>query len=95
MDLRFRPALDLDPGPFFYVLLDGFDLGVGILYTAQHGGRNLLMNSIALDLTAMKPGWCWAASDCWRLSPPFAIIPPAVYFRSGDAAGFGVSRRGV
>jgi cytochrome d ubiquinol oxidase subunit II len=34
---------------FFYVLLDGFDLGVGILYNFAKttNDRNLLMNSIA------------------------------------------------
>ena len=36
-------------GVFFYVLLDGFDLGVGILYAfAPHReARKLMMNSIA------------------------------------------------
>ena len=50
-------ALDLVPvwtvilglGVFFYVLLDGFDLGVGILYglAPDLQARNLVMNSIA------------------------------------------------
>ena len=51
------PALDLVPiwttilaiGVFFYVALDGFDLGVGMLYNfaPDRRSRDLLMNSIA------------------------------------------------
>jgi Cytochrome bd-type quinol oxidase, subunit 2 len=51
------PALDLVPiwttilaiGVFFYVALDGFDLGVGMLYiiAPDRRSRDLLMNSIA------------------------------------------------
>jgi len=68
---------------FFYVLLDGFDLGVGILYnfarTAED--RNLLMNSIAP---------IWDGNETWLVLGgigllaafplAFAIILPAVYF---------------
>ena len=70
---------------FFYVLLDGFDLGVGILYnfakTTAH--RNLLMNSIAP---------IWDGNETWLVLGgigllaafplAFAIILPAVYFLS-------------
>ena len=46
-----RARLDADPGraAFFYVLLDGFDLGVGILYGFAPDAirRNTIMNSIA------------------------------------------------
>ena len=52
-----EPIIDLVPawtlllgvGVFFYVLLDGFDLGVGILYgfAPDRDARNLVMNSIA------------------------------------------------
>src|SRR5579859_5864145 len=68
---------------FFYVLLDGFDLGVGILYNFARttGDRNLLMNSIAP---------IWDGNETWLVLGgigllaafplAFAIIMPAVYF---------------
>lgn len=68
---------------FFYVLLDGFDLGVGILYNfaASPADRNLLMNSIAP---------IWDGNETWLVLGgigllaafplAFAIILPAVYF---------------
>src|ERR1700685_4545123 len=68
---------------FFYVLLDGFDLGVGILYNfaGNTKARNLLMNSIAP---------IWDGNETWLVLGglgllaafplAFAIILPAVYF---------------
>jgi cytochrome d ubiquinol oxidase subunit II len=68
---------------FFYVLLDGFDLGVGILYNFARttNDRNLLMNSIAP---------IWDGNETWLVLGgigllaafplAFAIILPAVYF---------------
>jgi cytochrome bd ubiquinol oxidase subunit II len=85
------PALDLIPiwtailalGVFFYVALDGFDLGVGILYqfVPDREGRNLVMNSIAP---------IWDGNETWLVLGgmgllaafplAFSIIIPAVYF---------------
>lgn len=68
---------------FFYVLLDGFDLGVGILYgfAKSRNDRNLIMNSIAP---------VWDGNETWLVLGSigllaafplaFAIIIPAVYF---------------
>ena len=68
---------------FFYVLLDGFDLGVGILYNFAKTSvdRSLLMNSIAP---------IWDGNETWLVLGgvallaafplAFAIIMPAVYF---------------
>jgi cytochrome d ubiquinol oxidase subunit II len=68
---------------FFYVLLDGFDLGVGILYNfaETRATRTLLMNSIAP---------IWDGNETWLVLGglgllaafplAFAIIIPAVYF---------------
>jgi cytochrome d ubiquinol oxidase subunit II len=68
---------------FFYVLLDGFDLGVGILYgfVLDRASRNLVMNSIAP---------IWDGNETWLVLGglalmgafplAFAIIIPAVYF---------------
>src|SRR5215469_13047484 len=68
---------------FFYVLLDGFDLGVGILFAfvSDRGERNLMINSIAP---------VWDGNETWLVLGgvgllaafplAFAIILPAVYF---------------
>jgi cytochrome d ubiquinol oxidase subunit II len=86
-----NPVLDFVPiwtlilglGVFFYVLLDGFDLGVGILYgfAPDTESRNLVMNSIAP---------IWDGNETWLVLGglallaafplAFAIIIPAVYF---------------
>ena len=76
-------TLILGLGVFLYVMLDGFDLGVGILYGfAPHTtARNLVMNSIAP---------IWDGNETWLVLGiigllaafplAFAIIVPAVYF---------------
>ena len=86
-----QPILDFVPiwtlvlgvGVFLYVLLDGFDLGVGILYgfAPDRDARNLVMNSIAP---------IWDGNETWLVLGgiallaafplAFAIILPAVYF---------------
>jgi len=49
-----------------YVILDGFDLGVGILfpYARDEEERDQMIGSIAPFWTATRPGWCSAAADC-------------------------------
>ena len=68
---------------FFYVLLDGFDLGVGMLFglAPDTEARNTIMNSIAP---------IWDGNETWLVMGgialfaafplAFAIIIPAVYF---------------
>jgi cytochrome bd ubiquinol oxidase subunit II len=69
-------------GVFFYVLLDGFDLGVGILHGfAPQADRDTVMNAIAP---------VWDGNETWLILGglallavfplAFAIIIPAVYF---------------
>jgi cytochrome d ubiquinol oxidase subunit II len=70
-------------GVFLYVALDGFDLGVGMLYNfaPDRGARDLVMNSIAP---------IWDGNETWLIlgglgllaafPVAFAIIIPAVYF---------------
>src|SRR5271163_4569619 len=85
------PTLDLVPvwttilaiGVFLYVALDGFDLGVGMLYNfaPDREARDLVMNSIAP---------IWDGNETWLILGgmgllaafplAFAIIIPAVYF---------------
>ena len=85
ISLNFVPiwTVILAVGVFLYVLLDGFDLGVGILYAfaPDTPSRNLLMNSIAP---------VWDGNETWLILGvvgllvafplAFAIIIPAVYF---------------
>ena len=73
----------LGAGVFFYVLLDGFDLGVGILYgfAPDDTSKRLIMNSIAP---------IWDGNETWLILGgigllavfplAFAIFIPAVYF---------------
>jgi cytochrome d ubiquinol oxidase subunit II len=76
-------TLILGFGVFLYVLLDGFDLGVGMLFglAPDTRSRNLVMNSIAP---------IWDGNETWLMLGglallaafplAFAIIIPAVYF---------------
>ena len=76
-------TLILGMAVFFYVLLDGFDLGVGMLYgfAPDTASRNTIMNSIAP---------IWDGNETWLVlgglgllsafPVAFAIIIPAVYF---------------
>jgi cytochrome d ubiquinol oxidase subunit II len=83
--LNFVPVwtLILGAGIFFYVLLDGFDLGVGMLYGLMPDtrSRNMVMNAIAP---------VWDGNETWLVMGgvallaafplAFAIIIPALYF---------------
>ncbi|HVM84973.1 MAG TPA: cytochrome d ubiquinol oxidase subunit II [Candidatus Binatia bacterium] len=76
-------TLILGLGVFLYVLLDGFDLGVGILYgfAPDREARNLVMNSIA-PIWDGNETWLVLGSVGLLAAFPlaFAIILPAVYF---------------
>ena len=68
---------------FFYVLLDGFDLGVGILYgfAPDTAARNTIMNSIAPIWDGNETWLVLGALGLLAAFPlAFAIIIPAVYF---------------
>jgi cytochrome d ubiquinol oxidase subunit II len=85
MMLDFVPiwTVILGLGVFLYVLLDGFDLGVGILYrfAPDARSRQLIMNSIAP---------VWDGNETWLILGvvgllvafplAFAVVMPAVYF---------------
>ena len=82
-DLPLIWAVLLAVAVLMYVLLDGFDLGVGILYglAPNTAARNTIMNSIAP---------IWDGNETWLVLGglgllaafplAFAIIIPAVYF---------------
>lgn len=76
-------TLILGLGVFFYVLLDGFDLGIGVLslFVPNPQWRSLMMNSVAP---------VWDGNETWLVLGgiallaafplAFAIIIPAMYF---------------
>src|SRR5437762_12982631 len=76
-------AVILGLAVFFYVLLDGFDLGVGILYgfAPDRHARNLIMNSIAPVWDGNETWLVFGGIGLLAAFPlAFAIIIPAVYF---------------
>jgi cytochrome d ubiquinol oxidase subunit II len=85
MELDLVPiwTLILGVGVFFYVALDGFDLGVGMLYNfaATREDRNLIMNSIAPIWDGNETWLILGGVGLYAAFPlAFAIIIPAVYF---------------
>src|SRR3954452_3371880 len=76
-------TLILGMAVFFYVLLDGFDLGVGILYgfAPNTAARNVLMNSIAPIWDGNETWLVFGGLGLFAAFPlAFAIIISAVYF---------------
>jgi cytochrome d ubiquinol oxidase subunit II len=70
-------------GLFLYVLLDGFDLGVGILFgfAPDADSRSLVMNSIAPIWDGNETWLVLSGLALYSAFPlAFAIILPAVYF---------------
>ena len=57
IDLPLIWALLIGAAIFFYVWLDGFDLGIGILFpfAPNDKNRDAMMNSIARSRIASKP----------------------------------------
>lgn len=49
-----------------YIVMDGFDLGIGLLFSTVRGGGDRDVRSTASRRygMAMKPGWCSAAPAC-------------------------------
>lgn len=76
-------TLILGAAVFFYVLLDGFDLGVGMLYglAPDRASRNLIMNSISPVWDGNETWLVLGSVGLFAAFPlAFAIIIPAVYF---------------
>ncbi|MCC6194170.1 MAG: cytochrome d ubiquinol oxidase subunit II [Burkholderiales bacterium] len=68
---------------FMYVLLDGFDLGVGILspFAADEDARTLIMNSVAPIWDGNETWLVLGGIGLFAAFPlAFAIIMPAMYF---------------
>ncbi len=49
-----------------YIVMDGFDLGIGILFplTRDADERDVMVNSVAPVWDGNETGWCWAARGC-------------------------------
>jgi cytochrome d ubiquinol oxidase subunit II len=76
-------TLILGMSVFFYVLLDGFDLGVGMLFglAPDTASRNIVMNSIAPIWDGNETWLVFGGLGLLAAFPlAFAIIIPAVYF---------------
>jgi cytochrome bd ubiquinol oxidase subunit II len=68
---------------FMYVLLDGFDLGVGMLFLLRRepADRNLMINSVAPVWDFNETWLILGGGGLFAVFPlAFAIIVPAVYF---------------
>ncbi len=68
LDLTLIWAILIATAVFLYVAMDGFDLGLGILFPAVRGKaeRDVMVNSVAPSGTATRLGSCWAAAGCLR-----------------------------
>ena len=76
-------TLILGMAVFFYVLLDGFDLGVGMLYglAPNAASRNTIMNSIAPIWDGNETWLVFGGLGLLAAFPlAFSIIIPATYF---------------
>src|SRR6266446_10563963 len=70
-------------GVFFYVLLDGFDLGIGVLhgFAPSKAARDVMMKSIAPVWDGNETWLVFGGVALFAVFPlAFAIIMPAVYF---------------
>jgi hypothetical protein len=66
IDLPLIWAIIIIFGIMMYVVMDGFDLGIGILFPFIKGekDRDVMMNTVAPYGTVTKPGWYWAVPRC-------------------------------
>ena len=66
-------ALLIGTAVALYIVLDGFDLGLGILfpYFRSESERDQMMNSVAPFWDGNETWLCWAAAGCgWRSRRP-------------------------
>lgn len=81
-----------------YIVMDGFDLGVGILFPfiRDKHDRDVMVNSVAPVWDGNEHGWCWAGPGFWRF--PVGLCchhRRADYPAGGYAAWSYLSRRRV
>jgi cytochrome bd ubiquinol oxidase subunit II len=66
IDLPLICAVIILFGVMMYVIMDGFDLGIGLLFPFAPGksDRDVIMSSVAPSGTATRPGWRSVAPAC-------------------------------
>ena len=66
IDLPLIWAVIIIFGVMMYVVMDGFDLGIGMLFpfVKAERDRDVMMNTVAPCGTATRPGWCWVGRGC-------------------------------
>ncbi len=49
-----------------YIVMDGFDLGIGMLFSVVHDAeeRDVMVNSVAPVWDGNETGWCSAGQGC-------------------------------
>src|ERR1700679_1045844 len=62
-------------GLMMYVITDGFDLGIGILFpfVASREDRDRMINTVAPVWDGNEAGWCWGGAPSFR---PFQLRTP-------------------
>ena len=69
IDITFVWAVIIFFGVMMYVIMDGFDLGIGLLYPlvpkSEH--RDVMMNTVAPVWDGNETWLYWAVQACWRL----------------------------
>src|ERR1700723_1058124 len=82
LDLPLIWALLIAVAVFAYVVLDGFDLGVGILFPAVHGHdeRNVMVNAVAPVWDGNETWLVLGGGGLFAVFPlAYAILLPALY----------------
>ncbi|MBV9394369.1 MAG: cytochrome d ubiquinol oxidase subunit II, partial [Methylobacteriaceae bacterium] len=82
LDLPFIWACLIAIAVFMYVVMDGFDLGVGILFPAVHGRteRDIMVNSIAPVWDGNETWLVMGGAGLFAVFPlAYATIMPALY----------------
>ena len=97
IDLTFIWAMLIATAVFLYVVMDGFDLGIGILFPLmpERHDRDVMVNTVAP---------VWDGNETWLVlggGGLFAVLPAglrhhpagALHAADPDAAGAGLPRR--
>ncbi len=82
LDLPLIWALLIAVAVFAYVALDGFDLGIGILFPAVHGAaeRDIMVNSVAPVWDGNETWLVLGGGGLFAVFPlAYAILLPALY----------------
>ncbi|HET9679493.1 MAG TPA: cytochrome d ubiquinol oxidase subunit II, partial [Gammaproteobacteria bacterium] len=82
MDLALIWLIILATAVAVYVVLDGFDLGLGILFplVAEHGHRDVMMNSVAPIWDGNETWLVLGGTSLFAAFPlAYSVLVPALY----------------